>query len=88
MKKIIKKILWIILLNIGFFPIFVAILNGLNSAINGTTPALCQSDCEVYYGIRAFGESFFFLLTIFFPIYLISTILIFISLIKLVKQRN
>ncbi len=41
-----KKILWIILLILGFVPFIMVLHLGINNAINGTTSGFCLSgDC-------------------------------------------
>ena len=89
MKKIIKKrknILWIILLIVGCSPYVYNFFKAVSSATNGYLGFCIGGYCTPTYGITAFKETFFWGFILFWPIYLIATILIIISVIMLIKK--
>lgn len=79
-----KKIVWKILLVVGFIPFIAALLSGINAAINGFSGL---SFCCSYYGFQAFIDCIFLFSIVYFPTYIIGIILIVLSIIKL-KKKN
>lgn len=80
-----KKIVWKILLIIGYIPFVVALVLGLDAAINGFSGL---SFCCSYYGFQAFIDCIFLFSVVYFPTYIIGIILIVLSIIKLKKSLN
>lgn len=80
-----KKIIWKILLTIGFIPFIIPVFLGIGSAIFGHA-GLCFFGCDVVYGFKAFFDSIYLYSYLFWPTYIIGIILIVFSFIKLRKR--
>lgn len=78
MKK--KKVLWKIILVVGFIPFIAVLTFGIYSAIFGFS-GLCF--CGEYYGFKAFVDSIIMYSAVFYPTYIIGIIFITLSIIKL-----
>ncbi len=81
------KKLWIALIVIGIIPFVVPIAYGISSAINGYS-GLCLWPCTNEYGFGAFYHSISLYTVFFWPTYIIGSVLIVVSIIKLVKNKK
>ena len=84
-----KKILWIILLILGFVPFIMVLHLGMNNAINGLERGFCLSgDCTKYYGFSAFIDTIVLISYVFWPFYILGFVLIIFSIAKLLKNKK
>lgn len=81
-----RKKLWIILLVVGTLPFIVSLTFGIYSSISGFS-GLCWWQCNYDYGFKAFFDSILLFSYIFWPAYIIGTILIILSAIKIKNKK-
>ena len=81
-----KKKIWISLFVISVIPFFLALVTGINAAINGIPASFFGG--SRYYGFEAFIDSILLFSWFVWPVYIVSLILIVISVIKLRKIKK
>jgi len=81
-----KNVLWRIILTIGILPYVIALGFATYSAVIGFS-GLCILNCKDIYGLQAFVDSIIIYSYVFWPTYIVGSVIIVAS-IAILKRKS